>query len=205
MNTTVHKVIHAFLFAEYNSLKNPWKKDHINLIITTTHVVDTYQVMNQPNFSSNKENEARYRALMSIRRDSWFNLPPDLLWKEVSFDEIEIDKIVLLCPKTTEELQLYNEIKTLDLTGILLIQQNDKYYVIEGNHRISEYLSKSDKEIKYGPIFVGYSVTGMNCPLINLSIQEFENPNHKVKFYAEEKVINHWSQLYEEQINPDCH
>lgn len=189
----VHKVIYAFLFAEYNSPKDKWKHNHINLIINKTNSSLTEQVMNNPDFSSGEENQVRYRALLSIRRDSWFNLPPDTIWHEKTFAIIDLDKIKLLCPKTKEELLAYQDEKILNLNGIILFEQDNGYYVIEGNHRMSEYLAKTEKSVIYGNVYIGSSLTNMNCPLIN-------NKN----FYAEENTINHWAQLYENEINPDA-
>src|SRR5258708_22398788 len=139
-NCIVHEIIHAFLLAEYNSLKSKWKKEHINLIINKTHEdLEIFQIMTQPNFLSGKENEARYRALMSIRRDLWFNFPPDTQWIKCDFGSINIEKIKLLCPKKEEELVVYGSPENLNLSGIILFEQENNYYVIEGNNRMSGY------------------------------------------------------------------
>lgn len=183
-------VIHSFLNAEFNSNKNPWKKQHIIKVLSNTSKVNDLCLSN-PNFSSIEENTARYRALMSIRRDTWFNLPPDTIWKRVTNFNINNENVVLLAPKTEKELSIYNNRENVDINGIILYYQNNIYYVIEGNHRLSQYKLNS---MIYNPefLYVGVSLSGMNCPLIN-----------SVNYYAEKNVINHWSELYDGDINPD--
>jgi hypothetical protein len=132
---------------------------------------------------------------MSIRRDSWFNLPPDVKWEEIQLNDLDFNKVKLLYPKSEKDLEIYQD-NHLDMTGIILLKEGDYYYVIEGNHRVSEYISNK-KIVKCQYIFVGSSLTGMKCPLIKI------NCDTPVKLYAEKKLINHWSQLYENDKNPD--
>lgn len=196
MSQVIHEVIHAFLYAEYMSPKTPWKYDHINfIIIKTCKDLDPLNTMNNPSFIDPFENQARFRALMSIRRYIWCNLPPDINWSKIQFSDIDWNFVKCIYPKTKDELSIYNE-DTLDLTGIVLFKEDDLYYVVEGNHRVSGYISNRYKKIICHHIFVGESITKMKCPLID------KLTNTEVKLYAE-GIDNHWSCLYEDQINPD--
>lgn len=191
----VHEVIHAFLFAEFTSLKTVWKKHHIPLVMKRTcQDINVENTLNTPNFNNFKENECRYRALMSIRREIWFNLPPDMEWLKLQLTDIDFKKVILLSPKTEKDIEIYKS-NFIDLTGIILIKEDEYYYVIEGNHRISGYIfNKLNKIIHCKHIFVGKSIMGLRCPLVRKGY---------TKLYAEKNLRNHWSQLYEDQKHPD--
>ncbi len=184
----------------YGLEKCRWKTHHLynEMLEGKRHYCE------EPDFNNATENAARFRAFLSIRRELFWNLPPDTTWTRVSnakFDSDNGEKIVCLYPKTEQQLQVYKN-KSLDLSGIWLwTDDNDKCYVVEGNHRVSRWKLEGHKPVTIGNIFVLRSATRMPFPLIDKCL----GATTKTKpLFVNSGTMNHWSVLYDNCWNPDA-
>lgn len=196
--TIVHEAICAFLKAEGSSEKCAWKHKHVYQEMLGGHS----NYCDEPDFKSSQQNSLRFRAFLSIRREMFWNLPPDTTWtrlENVTVGKEEESKITCLYPKAKAELTCY-QAKKLDLNGLWLWTDNDKeYFVMEGNHRVSQWKHDGCNTMTIGSIFVLRSERGMAFPLLTHCLDQ------KVKTLTfASSGPNHWSVLYDNHLNPDA-
>jgi hypothetical protein len=205
----VNEAIAAFLRAETYSAKCRWKRHHI----INEMLQGRQEILNNPNLTDGKENSIRYRALLSIRRDIIWNLPPDTVWsKSIDSEWMAPNRPHCLSPKTARDLEPYKNEK-LDLTGIWLWWDMDTktHYVIEGNYRVSQWIHNGAPQIRIPEIFILYSASNMPYSWVCNYRERLGTKSHNhrraretiMKPFIDHGIINHWSVLYDGHQNHD--
>lgn len=147
--TSANHVIHAWLVAECVAHHRSQSG-----IRATLDFVKHPTILSEPDFNSPWENALRYRALLSVRRWMWLEIPPTAVWwvaKNFVVNEDVMKHIAIPWPDPTPKRV------PLVLDDIVLFTHDKKQFTcLEGNHRFTQWKLQGSKPTT-GKIYIAES------------------------------------------------